>query len=136
MVQTNIKLGYNSKSKNERDYIFGGPCRPFVGLTTARCPHFEIFPGKNQHGLNFPFHIIYTCCIVGRTNSKLGYNSLSKIVEEYIFCGPCRPFVGLSIARCPLFEIFLGKKSAWFEFPVPYYIQTLYSGENEYQTGL
>ena len=57
MVQTNIKLGYNSESKNERDYIIGGPCRPFVGLSIARCPHFEILPGKNPHGLNFPFHI-------------------------------------------------------------------------------
>ena len=73
MVQTNIKMGYNSESKNGRDYIFGGPSRPFVGLSTARCPHFEIFPGE---------------------------------------------------------------KPAWFEFPVPYYIDTLYSGENEYQTGL
>ena len=73
MVQTNIKLGYISESKNERDYIFGGPCRPCVGLSIARCPHFEILPGK---------------------------------------------------------------KSAWFEFPVPYFMHTLYNGENEYQTGL
>ena len=73
MVQTNIKLGYNSKSKNERDYIFGGPCRPFVGQSIARCPHFEILPGK---------------------------------------------------------------ESAWFEFPVPCYIHSLYNGTNEYQNGV
>ena len=87
----------------------GGPCRPFVGLSIARCPHFEILPGKNPHGLNFPFHAIYTRCIVVQTNIKLSYNSESKNDRDYIFECPCRPFVGLSIARCPHFEIFPGK---------------------------
>ena len=73
MVQTNIKMGYDSESKKERDYIFGGPCKPFVELLMAPCPHIEIFPGK---------------------------------------------------------------KSAGFEFPVPCYIHTLSSWENKYQTGL
>ena len=66
----------------------------------------------------------------------MGYNSERKNERDYTFGGPCRPFVGLSMARGPHFEIFPGKKSAWFEFPVPYYIHTLYNGANEYQTGL
>ena len=71
-----------------------------------------------------------------QTNINMGYNSENKNERDYIFGGLCRPFVGLSIARYPQFENFPGKESAWFEFPVPYYIHTLYSGENEYQTGL
>ena len=137
MVQTNIKMGYNSESKNERDYIIGGPCRPFVGLSIARCPHFEILPGKNPHGLNFPFHILCTRCIVVRTNIKLSYNSDSIHERDYTLNGLCRPFVGLSIARYPHFEILPGNKSAWFEFPRSMlYIHTLYNGANEYQTEL
>ena len=58
------------------------------------------------------------------------------MVKENIFGGPCGPFVGLSIACCPLFEILPGKESAWFEFPVPYYIHSLHCGANEYQNGL
>ena len=71
-----------------------------------------------------------------QTNIKLGYISESKNDKDYISDGLRRPFVVLSIARCPHFEIFSGNKSAWFEFPVPCYIHTLYiySGENEYQT--
>ena len=38
---------YNSESKNDKYYIFGGPCRAFLGLLEARCPHNEIFPEKN-----------------------------------------------------------------------------------------
>ena len=71
-----------------------------------------------------------------QTNIKMGYNSESEDERDYIIGGPCRPFVGLSIARCPHFEILPGIKSAWFEFPVPYFMHTLYSGENEYQTEL
>ena len=139
-VRTNIKLGYNSENKNERDIILGGPYRLFIGLSIARCPHFEILPGKNPHGLTFPFHAIYTSCTVPvRTNIKLGYNSENKNERDIILGGPYRPFIGLSIARCPHFEILPGKKSARFEFPVPCYIYRykLYcTGENEYQTGL
>ena len=124
MMQTNIKMGYNSESKNERDYIIGGPCRPFVGLSIARCPHFEILPGKNPHGLNFPFHILCTRCIVVQTNIKLSYNSDSIHERDYTLNGLCRPFVGLSIACYPHFEILPGNKSAWFEFPVPCYKST------------
>ena len=101
MVQIYIKLGYNSESKNERDYIFGGPCKPFVVLPIARCPHFEVLPGKNPHGSKSSFHAIYTRCIMVQTNIKLGYNSESKIESDYIFGGPCRPFVELLIARYP-----------------------------------
>ena len=140
MVQTNIKRGYNSESNNDEEYIFGGPCRPFVGVSIARCPHFEILPGKNPQGLNIRFQAIYTRCIMVQTNIKLGYNSESRHDRDYIFGGPyCGPFVGLSIARCPHFEILPGNKSAWFEFPVPCYVGytcTLYNGANEYQTGL
>ena len=71
-----------------------------------------------------------------QTNINLGYNSESRHDRDIIFSGPCRPFVGLSIVRCPHFEIIPGKKSAWFQFPVPCYIHTLYDGTNEYQTGL
>ena len=138
MVQTNIKLGYNSESRHDRDYIFGGPCRPFVGMSIVGCPHFEISPGKNPQGLNIPIHstYIYICFTMVQTNFKMGYNLERNNDEEYIFGGPCRTFVGLLIVRCPHFEILPGKKSAMFEYPVPYYIHTLYNGANEYQSGL
>ena len=71
-----------------------------------------------------------------QTNIKMGYNSESENERNYIIGGPCRPFVGLSIARCPHFEILSGNKSAWFEFSVPCFIHTLYNGANEYQNGL
>ena len=181
MVQTNIKMCYNSESKNDRDYIFGCPCRPFLGLSKARCPHIEILPGKKSAWLEFsvPCYIhtlcnganeyqtgswigseidkkyifggpsrhflvlskarsphieifpwkqsawfefpvpYYICCIVVRPNIKMGYNSESKDDKNYIFNGPCRPFLVLSKARCPHFEILPGKKSAWLEFSVP-----------------
>ena len=98
----------------------------------------KFFQEKNPHGLNFPFHAIYTRCIMVKTNIKIGYDSESKNERDYIFGGPCRPlpFVELSMARCPHIEIFPEKKSAWFEFPVPCYIHSLYYGANEYQNGL
>ena len=135
-VQTNIKLGYNSETRYDRDYIFGGPCRPFVGLSIARCPHFEILPGNKSAWFEFPIHDIYTRCVLVQTNSKLGYNSETRYDRDYIFGGPSKTFVGLSIARCPHFEILSGNKSAWFEFPVSCCLHTLYNGANEYQTGL
>ena len=79
-------------------------------MSIARCPHFEIFPGKNPHGLNFPFHTIYTRCIEVQTIIRMGYNLESENDRDYIFDGPCRPFIGLSIARCRHFEIIPGKK--------------------------
>ena len=136
VVKTSIKLGYNLETRYDRDYIFGGPCRPFVWLSIARCPHFDIFQGINPHGLNFPFHAIHTRGIVVKTSIELSYNLETRYDRDYIFGGPCRPFVGLSIARCPHFEMFPGNKSAWFEFPVLCYIHTLYNVANEYQTGL
>ena len=116
-MRTNIKLGYNSESENERDIISGGPCRPFVGLSIARCPHFEFLPGKNPHSLNFPFHAIYTRCIMVKTNIKLGYNSEKENERDIILGGHCRPFVGLSIALCPHFEFLPGKNPHGLTFP-------------------
>ena len=78
----------------------------------------------------------YIRCIMVQTNIKLGYNSESKNERDHVFGGPCRPFVGLSIARCPHFDILPGNKSAWLEFSVPNYMHTLCNGANEYQTGL
>ena len=58
---------------------------------------------------------------------------MSKHDRDSISGDPCRPYLGLSKARCPHFEILPEKKSAWFEFPVPCYLDTLYNGTNEYQ---
>ena len=86
MVQTNSKLGCNSESKKERDYILGGPYKPFVRLSIAHYPHFEILPGNNEilpgnksAWLEFPVPCyIHTRCILVQTNIKLAYNSESK----------------------------------------------------------
>ena len=134
MVQTNIKMCYNSESKNDRNYIFGGPCRPFLGLSKARCPHIDIFPWKQSAWFEFPVPH-YLRCIMVRPNIKMGHNSGSKKDKKYIFGGPCRPFVGLSMTCSPHFEISPGKKSAPLEFSVPCYLHTLRNGANEYQTG-
>ena len=55
-----------------------------------------------------------------------------EIISLVALVGP----IGLSEARCPLIEILPGKKSAWLEFLVPCYIDTLYNGTNEYQNVL
>ena len=127
MVKTNINLGYNSESMIERDNILGGPCRPFVGLSIAHCPHFEFLPGKKSARFDFPVpcYIHTLCMYMVKTNIKLGYMSESKNERDNFLDGPCRPFVGLSIALCPHFEFLPGKKSARFDFPVPCYIHTL-----------
>ena len=109
---------------------------PLWGCRSRAVRTLKFFQEKNPHGLNFPFNAIYTRCIMVRTNIKLGCNSESKNERDYTLDGPCRPFVGLSIARGPHFEILPGNKSAWFEFPVQCYIHTLYNGANEYQNGL
>ena len=132
MVQTNIKLGYNWKSEKERDYIFVGPYRLFVGLSIARCPHFEILPGNKSAWFEFPVPCyIHTRCIRVQTNIKLGNNSENENERDYTLNGSRKPFVRMSIARYPHFEILPGNKSALFEFPVPCYIHTLYNGANE-----
>ena len=53
-----------------------------------------------------------------RTNIKLGYKLESSNVREIVLGGPCRPFVGLPITRCPHSATRPGKNSAWFEFCV------------------
>ena len=60
MVQTNIKIGYDSEIENERDYNFGGPCRPFVELSMACGPHFQIFPGKKIRMVRISRPVLYT----------------------------------------------------------------------------
>ena len=116
---------YNSESKNDRDNIFGGPCRPFLVLSKARCPHIKILPGKNSACLEFSvpcyIHTLYN----GANEYQTGLWVLSEIDKEYIFGGPCRPFLVLSKACCPHFEISHWRQSACFEFPVPYYIRCI-----------
>ena len=61
---------------------------------------------------------------------------MSEHDRDIISGGPCRPFLALSKALCPHFEILSEKKSAWFEFPLPCYIDTLYNGTDDYQNVL
>ena len=114
MVKTNINLGYNSESKNERDNILGGPCRLFVGLSIALCLHFQFLSGKKSARFDFPvpYYIHTLCMYTVKTNIKLGYKSESKNERDNFLGGPCRAFVGLSIALCPHFQFLPGKKSA------------------------
>ena len=85
MVQTNTKLGYNLETRYDRDYIFGVPCKPFVGLSIARCPHFDIFPENESASFEFPVPCyMHACCIMVQTNTKLGYNTETRYGRLHI----------------------------------------------------
>ena len=74
---------------------------PLQGCRSRAVRTVNFFQEKYPQGLNFPFTGTQLGCIKVQTNIKMGYNSESNNDEEYIFGGPCRTFVGLSIVRCP-----------------------------------